>query len=250
MINRDGTNLAQLTNMDASNYYPVFTRDGESLLFASNRNGPFDLYLLSFAKKDIFQITQNVGNVVSPDYSPDGRQIVFANRVGDNPTAIWMVNADGLNPRLIYTGKSDIVAVAWSPNGDRIAYAMSVGVANEYEIFTMNVDGKDHVRLSQNLQGIGGSLSWAPDGSHLLIYAGPLDDKDIFKLDARTGDFTQVTDGGNNAGAAYSPDGKYIVFNSLRNGGQADLYIMRADGTNQTQLTNDPEPDWGPQWTK
>jgi serine/threonine protein kinase len=250
MINRDGTGLAQLTDMEASNYYPVFTPDGESLLFASNRNGPFDLYLLSFSQKDLFQITQNVGNVISPDYSPDGRQIVFANRVGDNPTAIWIVNADGLNPHLLYTGKGDIVAVAWSPDGGRIAYAMSVGVPLEYEIFTMDAKGKDHVRLTQNLQGIGGSIDWSPDGSHLLIHAGPYENKDIFRLDARTGESVQITDGGNNAGAAYSPDGKYIVFNTLRNNDQADLYIMRADGTNQTQLTNNPEPDWGPQWTK
>ncbi|MBK9210980.1 MAG: hypothetical protein IPL71_22950 [Anaerolineales bacterium] len=34
----------------------------------------------------------------------------------------------------------------------------------------------------------------------------------------------------------------YIVFNSLRNDDQADLYIV--DGSNQVQLTNHPEPDW------
>jgi Tol biopolymer transport system component len=114
----------------------------------------------------------------------------------------------------------------------------------------MDTSGKNHIRLTQNLQGIGGSLDWSPDGSHLLIYAGAYEDKDIFILDARTGESVQITDGGNNASAVYSPDGKYIVFNSLRNNNQADLYIMRADGTNQTQLTNHPEPDWGPSWTK
>ncbi len=248
MIHRDGTGLIQITDMQASNYYPRFTRDGESLLFVSNRNGAFDLYLLDFGKRDILQITNKIGNVISPDYSPDGRRIVFANRVGDNPTAIWMVNADGLNPRLVFTGAGDIVAVAWSPNGEKIAYAMSVGMPQEYEIFIMDADGRNHQRLSQGLRGIGGSLDWAPDGSHLLIYAGPFGDKNIFKLEVNTGEFVQLTRGGNNAGASYSPDGRYIVFNSLRNGGQADLYIMRADGTQEAQLTNHPEPDWGARW--
>lgn len=249
MIHRDGTGLIQITDMQASNYYPRFTRDGESLLFVSNRNGAFDLYLLDFAKRDILQITNRIGNAISPDYSPDGRYIVFANRVGDNPTAIWMVNADGLNPRLVFTGAGDIVAVAWSPNGEKIAYAMSVGVPQEYEIFIMDADGRNHRRLSQGLRGIGGSLDWAPDGSHVLIHAGPFGDKNIFKLDANTGEFAQLTRGGNNAGASYSPDGRYIVFNSLRNDDQADLYIMRADGTNEVRLTNHPEPDWGAHWT-
>ena len=248
MINRDGTGLAQLTDMDASNYYPAFTPDGSSLLFASNRNGPFDLYLLLFGKKQLFQITENVGNVISPDYSPDGRTIVFANRVGDGPTSIWMVNADGLNPRLMYTGTNTIVAVAWSPDGEKIAYAMSIGTPQEYEIFIMDSNGKNHVRISQGLRGIGGSIDWSPDSKNLLVYAGVFGDKNIFQIDAVTGDFIQLTDGGNNAGGVYSPDGRYIVFNSLRNDDQADLYIMRANGENQVQLTNHPEPDWGPQW--
>ena len=250
MINRDGSGLIQLSDMEASNYYPVFTPDGGSLLFASNRNGPFDLYLLLFGEKQLFQITKNVGNVVSPDYSPDGRRIVFANRASDGPTSIWMVNADGLNPRLVYAGSDTIVAAAWSPDGEKIAYAMSVGIPQEYEIFTMNTEGKNHVRISQGLAGIGGSIDWSPDGKSLLVYAGAYGDKDIYKIEVADGSYAQITNGGNNAGASYSPDGLYIVFNSLRNDEQADLYIMRADGSNQVQLTNHPEPDWGAQWTE
>jgi Tol biopolymer transport system component/serine/threonine protein kinase len=250
MINRDGTGLAQLTDMAASNYYPTFARDRDTLLFASNRNGAFDLYLLAFNEKQVIRITNNVGDVVSPDYSPDGRTIVFANRVGDNPTAIWMVNSDGLNPRLVYTGMRDIVATAFSPNGEQVAYAMSLGIPQEYEIFIMDANGRNHRRISESLQGVGGSISWAPDGSHVLVHAGRFGDKNIFKLDVSNGSTVQLTDGGNNAGASYSPDGRYVVFNSLRNGDQADLYIMRTDGNNQVQLTFDPEPDWGARWVE
>ncbi|MFN8412961.1 MAG: hypothetical protein U0Z26_11280, partial [Anaerolineales bacterium] len=250
IVNRDGTGYTQLTDMEASNYYPVFTPDGGGLLFSSNRNGSFDLYLLQFDQKQLVQLTNNIGNVISPDYSPDGRQIVFANQVAGGQTSIWMMNADGLNPHLVYEGSNTIVAVAWSPNGEKIAYAMSVGVPQEYEIFTMDTNGKNHTRVSQGLKGIGGSLDWSPDSNTLLIYAGPYADKDIFRIEAITGSYTQLTDGGNNAGAVYSPDGRFIVFNSLRNNDQADLYIMRADGQNPQQLTNNPEPDWGPQWTK
>ena len=84
----------------------------------------------------------------------------------------------------------------------------------------------------------------------ILSKTGAFGDKDIFKIEVATGNFVQLTNGGNNAGASYSPDGNYIVFNSLRNDDQADLYIMRADGTNQVQLTNHPEPDWGARWVR
>ncbi len=249
LVNRDGSGLVQLTDMDASNYYPVFTPDGGAILFASNRNGPFDLFTLNFDERDVFQVTLNVGNVIAPEYSADGRFIVFANRVGEGPTAIWMVNADGLNPRLIYTGAGDIVSVAWSPEGDRIAYAMNNGTPQEYDIFTMDANGRNHIKMSQGLQGVGGSVDWSPDGASLLVYAGPFGDKDIFEIDVNTGSFKQLTDGGNNAGASYSPNGQYIVFNSLRNNDQADLYIMERDGSGLRQITNHPEPDWGARWS-
>jgi Tol biopolymer transport system component/serine/threonine protein kinase len=248
MINRDGSGFTQLTDMAASNYYPMFTPDGGSLLFASNRNGAFDLYLLQFEQKQLVQLTNNLGNIISPDYSPDGRQIVFANRVGEEPASIWMANADGVNARQIYKGSNTIVGVAWSPNGEKIAYAMSVGVPGEYDIFTMDTSGKNHAHISEGLLGIGGSIDWSPDSNSVLIHAGPYNDKNIFSLDVNTSEFKQLTFEGNNAGASYSPDGRYIVFNSLRNDDQADLYIMRADGTNEVQLTNNPEPDWGAQW--
>ena len=50
--------------------------------------------------------------------------------------------------------------------------------------------------------------------------------------------------------ASYSPDGDWIVYGSDYGNGNADLYVMRADGTGQRQLTRsewwDSAPDWGP----
>ncbi|MGE5251422.1 MAG: TolB family protein, partial [Bacteroidota bacterium] len=200
MINADGTDLQQLSSDQFSNdYYPSFSPQGNALLFASNRNGPFDIYLMLFSERSLIQITSGVGNVVSPDFSPDGGQIVFANRPAEGPTSIWMVNRDGSDPHLFYAGPAPIVAVAWSPDGKGIAYAMQVDVPNEYQVFVMNVDGSNQRRLTNGLSGIGGSLSWSPDGSAILIYAGPAGDKDIYRVNAATGAATQITHGGNNA---------------------------------------------------
>jgi len=248
MINVDGTGLTQLSDLEASNYYPVFAPGGGALLFSSNRNGSFDLYLLSFDDRDLFQVTRNIGNVVSPDFSPDGTRIVFVNQSDQFSSSVWIVNSDGLNPHLVYQGINTIVSAAWSPDGEQIAYAMSRGVPNEYEIFLMDRDGQNNHQISQGMLGIGGSIDWSPDGRYVLIYAGPYEDKDIFRIDLETGEVTQLTDGGNNAAAVYSPDGRYIAFNSLRNDNQADIYVMNADGSLQRRLTNHPEPDWGPVW--
>jgi len=251
MIRADGQNLQLLTNTSFShNYYPAFAPGGQMIVFASNRNGSFDLYLLILQSGQLSQLTNQIGNVISPSFSPDGQKIVFVNRAAEGPTSLWVVDKDGVNPKLLYTGTNTIVAAAWSPDGTTIAYAMSIDQPNEYQIFLMDADGRNHRRLSQGLLGIGGSLSWSPDSRYLLIFAGPPGDKDIYRLDAATGDYLRLTSGGNNTASSYSPDGTQIVFNSLRNNDQADLFIMNADGSGLRQLTDHPEPDWQPRWEK
>jgi TolB protein len=158
------------------------------------------------------------------------------------------VDVTGENSDLLYSGPSTIVAADWSPVGDQIAFAMSVDQPDAYEIFLMNADGTNLRQLTRGLPNIGGSVDWSPDGRQLLIYAGPPGNRNIFLVDVAAETAAQLTNGGNNASAVFSPDGQWIAFISLRNNDQADIFIMRQDGSDMRQVTTDPEPDWQPQW--
>ncbi len=248
-VNADGSGYQQITNVEAHNYYPVYSPKGGSIVYASNQNGGvFDLFLFIFDGSRLIRLTKFIGNVVSPSFSPDGTRILFANRAGEGPTSLWTVDNTGENADLLYAGPNTIVAADWSPDGKTIAFAMAVDQPGSYEIFLMGADASNVRQLTRGLAGIGGSLDWSPDGSSLLIYAGPEGDKNIFQIDVAAQTAAQLTDGGNNASASYSPDGQWIAFNSLRNNEQADIFIMRPDGTGIRQVTSNPEPDWQPQW--
>jgi TolB protein len=196
------------------------------------------------------QITFYVGNAFSPSFSPDGSQILFVNRVADKPIALWLVDDQGKSAHEVYSTSADIVGAAWAPAGTIAAVTMSSGSSFQYEVYLLDISHPERParQISRGLPGIGGSIAWSPDAKSLAIFAGPVSAREIYRLDVNSGATTQLTFGGNNASPAYSPDGNYIVFNSLRNQGQADLYVMRSDGHSLRQLTNNPEPDWQPQW--
>lgn len=255
MVNQDGSGLLRLTDANANDYYPSFSPLGGAVAFASNRSlGTFDLYFMVLAQSSLIELTSEIGNAFSPDFSPDGERVVFANQDARGQTALYIVDSDGNNLRLLFegpnfSGPTSIVGAAWSPEGSTIAFAMSTTELFEYEIFLINEEGEEPPqKLTTGLLGITGSLDWSPEGRYLLISAGPPADKDIFKLDLQANIISQLTSGGNNNAPAFSPDGAFIAYNSLRNHGQADIYIMRADGSEERQLTNHPEPDWQPQW--
>ena len=249
LVYGDGTGYQQLSTLEANSYYPVYSPDGSSVVYSSNQNGGiFDLFMFTFEGSKLTQLTKSIGNVVSPTFSPDGKKILFSNRTGDGPTSLWTVDSTGENPDLLYTGPSTIVAVDWSPLGDQIAFAMSVDKPDSYEIFLMNADGSNVHQLTRGLPGIGGSVDWSPDGKFLAIYAGQPGDKNIFVVDIAAETAAQLTNGGNNGSPVFSPDGQWIAFISLRNNDQADIFIMRPDGSDVRQITDNPEPDWQPQW--
>jgi Tol biopolymer transport system component len=255
MVNQDGSGLLRLTDEFANDYYPAFSPLGGAIAFASNRSlGTFDLYFMVLSTSSLIQLTDEIGNAFSPDFSPDGERVVFANRDEDGQTSLYIVDRTGENLRLLFegpnfSGPTSIVGAAWSPDTGRIAFAMSTTQLFEYEIFIINANGDEPPqKLTTGLLGITGSLDWSPDSRYLLISAGPPGDKDIFSLDLQANIITRLTYGGNNNSPSFSHDGQYVAYNSLRNGGQADIYVIRTDGTGERQLTTDPEPDWQPQW--
>lgn len=250
LIDADGTGYQQLTNESTNAYYPAISPDGAHIVFALNKYDGFDLHALVRGSSSVTQLTAYVGNAFSPSFSPDGHQLVFVNGDANGKSSLWIVGLQGENVHSLYEAPNTIVATAWSPDGTTIAFAMAINSQFAYEVFLLSVrDPKAAPRqISNGLGNIGGSLAWSKDGKDLLIFAGPVAAREVYRLDVTTGATTRLTFGGNNAAPAYSPDGQYIVFNSLRNNNQADLYIMRSDGHSMRQLTNNPEPDWQPQW--
>lgn len=90
VMDADGANPRQVTNLGGANFAPFFTPDDRQILFASNHRNPrgrnFDLFLVNLDGTGLEQVTTHDDFDGFPMFSPDGRRLVFAsNRHGSVP---------------------------------------------------------------------------------------------------------------------------------------------------------------------
>src|SRR3954447_4076786 len=185
----------------------------------------------------------------------------------------------------------------WSPDGKRLVFQSERDSSNPwYQIFTLDLTSGDVKRISP---GIGKTTCafFRPNSDEVLFSSTHLDPRskqyqdeelafrasgkqrryawdydpemDIFSLNERTGALTRLTTAkGYDAESAYSPDGQWIVFTSMREAYNrplnptektalekdpslfADIYIMKADGSGQRRLTTEFGYDGGPFFTQ
>ena len=76
-MSREGGELIPLTRDPALDFDPVFSADGNFVLFSSNRDGIFDLYVLRLGDRQLLRATRSLTGSFNPALSPDGQRIVF-----------------------------------------------------------------------------------------------------------------------------------------------------------------------------
>lgn len=238
LMNADGTRRRQLTDFQATAYYPSLSPDGQIIYFSSRQSGNYEIYSVDINGKNVQRLTRDIGSLYAPELSPDGGRIVFTN----HGSGIWVMKPDGKNPHPI-TNKDDIDPT-WSPDGSMIAFASSR--AGDRQLFVMNTDGSD-IRQVTDMKNMGGRSTWSPDGTRLAFYRGPFGDRNIYIINVDGTGLVRLTNGGDNLGPSWSPDGNWIAFTSFRDGNN-EIYIIHPDGTGLTRLTENTISDWQPRW--
>lgn len=250
VMNADGSGYRRITSgISAESYYPSISPDGRSVIYSSNRTGSFQIFEQDLENGAVIQLTQNMSEAYAPEISPDGSMVVFAVNL-DMLSTIWLMERDGSDPHMIFRQEGkDAVDPTWSPDGKTILFAM--GTVNSKLLYTIDLAGKN-LTLMSNMLFTRGRSDWSADGQIIGAYGGAAPHWEIFFMNPDGSNLRQMTYSGRNLAPSFSPDSKWMVYTSYggdnANLDACEIYIMRVDGSENIQLTDNDICDWQPRW--
>ena len=202
--------------------------------------------------------------ILGPQWSSDGRRIAFGvggfplfMEFGHGPAQVGVINADGSNFHVITSGPNNNAFPSFAPDGKRIVYRTTGPDGNALRI--MNLNDHSVTVLTKEWDNF---AVWSPRGESIAFVRRIGNDFDVFTIRPDGQNERQLTrTKGNDAHPAWSPDGERIVFTSSRMGFKdevlntdlapqpyGEIFVMRYDGSQVEQLTDNQWEDGGPTW--
>jgi Tol biopolymer transport system component len=255
-------------------WLPEYDASGEHLATTKmDSSGNTNLLIIDEGKPGRSILLEQKGLILAPSWSPDGKQIVvgvggftafldFA--VGGKKPAdpvnggaqVGILNADGSGFHLITSGRDNNAFASFGPDGKHIVYRTAGPDGEGLRI--MNLDDHDITVLTNEWDNF---PVWSPRGDLIAFVRRDGADFHVFTIHPDGTGLKQLTSThGNDAHLAWSPDGERILFCSSRTGFKDEVvligapqpygkvFVMRYDGTQVEQLTDNQWEEGGPAW--
>jgi TolB protein len=245
--------------------------DHEGLIVYSSvaRNGPgadlghSDLFITSAHSNTDRRLTSTPEIEGTPSWSPDGSRIAFFRQMQDAngiSLGMWLYSIDPLTGiESLLTNAGSFASPSWSPDGSQLVFdghALAGPDDLSNNIFTMPSNGGEITQLTFGSFADSGPV-WSPDGEQIAFSsnrAGPGSQIWLMNADG-SGQHVIETALSYAQAPDWSPDGQWLaVVGVLTSPSDPDLFKVRPDGTELTQLTSMPtegkeDPTWSPDGT-
>jgi hypothetical protein len=208
------------------------------------RVATFVILLLILSALTAGAVVGGASLLVSPAPALAANGLIAYDASGD----IWVVNADGTEPRQLTSGPTVEHGATWSRDGSRIAYWATEGATAPDTLVVADAAGSDPRTIATHEPGrasellAGRDLDWSPDGQHvaysICTVADASCEERVFVAATDGSGTSQVGDEGLTAWRPrWSPDGSLLAFSGHRDGVEQGVYLMAPDGTDVRRIS-------------
>ena len=178
---------------------------------------------------------------------------MFDREVGENDSAIFIMEADGQNPQQLTFDPGLNFAPSWSPDGNKIAFLSDRNGA--HRIYTMDTNGQNVQQVTHHGREFDGPPAWSPDGRWLAFVSGDDEGWGLYITDPQGHNENLIVRSNpiplsmlawNRP--AWSPDSQHLIY-VVEEQNSEGLMKIRIDGNMPTQLKTDELVNWlSPVW--
>jgi Tol biopolymer transport system component len=181
-------------------------------------------------------------------FSTDSKRMAFAGTTEGNNNQIYMANADGSNVLALSAGPRDSDPQL-SPDGKTIVFVRSSDYFSA--LFAVDVDNGRETQLTDYSNDL--EPAWSPDSQRLIFTTSRDGFQELYTMSPDGTELQRMTSNErqNDLYASYSPDGQWIAYmsNYSVSDGTGEIWLMKADGSDQQQLTQNDVDDLYPVWS-
>lgn len=252
VMNTGGASAVAVTDGVETVAEPYWSPDGARLVVSCCASGAgHRLLLVDGPASEPVDLAPDVAGATNPAWSPDGSAIAFES-IDDG--SLYVVDMSGSAPGTARSLGLSGAGPSWSPDGERIVYFVDRQGAPD--IFTATSEGTDIVRLTRDAAP-DHSPAWSSDGR--IAFVSERDgDQDIYVMEADGSDQVDVSrNPWPDDVPAWSPDGRLVAYVAYQDGadpltigdGNADIFVVAAEGSHRRNLTRNPAWDGDPSWS-